>query len=65
MPDQKIWSRLPQKQLKEKRQAEAEKRQEAHDKMSAAAKLAKLDEKFGFDQGAKKERARLREQSKQ
>lgn len=44
------------------RRKQAERRQEAHDKLTPQQKIQKLDDKFGAGQGAKKERARLTKQ---
>ena len=44
---------------KSERQKEAKERQEAYNKLTATQKLAKLDAKYGKNQGAKKERAKI------
>jgi len=38
---------------------DAEDRQKAYNKLTVAQKIAKLDDRLGFDVGAKKERERL------
>lgn len=47
------------KRSKQRRQEAARERQAAHDKLTPAQKIAKLDRKLGVGQGAKKERAKL------
>ena len=44
------------------RREAAEVRQEAHNKLSIEQKIAKLDKKLGNNQGAQKERKKLKEQ---
>ena len=45
---------------RERRRAEAELRQEAHDNLSLSAKIRRLDERLGKGIGAKRERMRLK-----
>jgi len=44
---------------REKKRSEAKVRQEAYDKLTPKQKLQRLDDKFGKDQGAKRERERI------
>lgn len=49
----------PRPDLSEIKRKEAAERQEYYDGLTIPQKLAKLDEKFGVGQGAKKQRARF------
>jgi hypothetical protein len=57
--EKEVWFKPSRAERKKVRREEAKERQEKHDSLSIVRRIYKLDVKFGFGVGAKKERAKL------